>query len=50
MSQGSLSKNVEAQSSWTKAPMASRWTGTQRANPDIVRYNEVLPQEAQRPS
>lgn len=48
--QGILFRNVQSQSSWTKASMASLWTGTLPANTGIVRYNDVLPQEATLPA
>lgn len=50
VSQGILFKNVEAQSSWTKASMASIWTGSLPANTGVVRYNDVLPEEAKMPA
>ena len=42
--------NVESQSSWTKASMASLWTGTFPVNNGINRYNDVLPEEALLPA
>lgn len=49
-SQGVVFKNVIAQSSWTKASMASMWTGTLPANNGVVRFNHVLPKEALLPA
>ena len=38
--------NVEAQSSWTKASMASLWTGLFPQRSGILRYDDGLPSEA----
>lgn len=50
VSQGILFKNVQAQSSWTKASMASIWTGRLPANTAILRYDDALPEEAKLPA
>ncbi len=39
-----------AQASWTKASMASLWTGLYPARTGITRYNHVLPDEAMMPA
>jgi arylsulfatase A-like enzyme len=47
---GILFKHVVSQSSWTKASMASMWTGTWPAKNGVLRYDHVLPQEALMPA
>jgi len=47
---GIVFRNVLSQSSWTKASMASIWTGTYPANNGVVRFNHVLPVEAVLPA
>ncbi len=49
-SRGVRFDNALAQSSWTKASMASLWTATYPANNGIVRYNDVMPEEAVLPA
>ncbi|MDJ0849240.1 MAG: sulfatase [Myxococcota bacterium] len=49
-SSGILFQNALAQSSWTKTSMASIWTGTYPANNGIIRYNDVMPEEARMPA
>jgi len=39
-----------AQSSWTKASMASLWTGTYPVRTGILRFNDALPDEAVMPA
>ena len=39
-----------AQSSWTKASMASLWTGLYPARTGITRFNHVVPEEARMPA
>jgi arylsulfatase A-like enzyme len=48
--EGVLFRNVVSQSSWTKASMASIWTGTLPTNNKVVRYDHVLPEEATLPA
>jgi arylsulfatase A-like enzyme len=47
---GVVFRRVVAQSSWTKASMASLWTGTFPSNHGILRYNHALPEEAVLPA
>jgi hypothetical protein len=42
--------DVVAQSTWTKASMASLWTGTYPNNHEILRFNDVMPPEALMPA
>ncbi len=42
--------DVIAQSTWTKASMASLWTGAYPANHEILRFNRVMPPEALMPA
>ncbi len=49
-SRGVVFQNAMAQSSWTKTSMASIWTGTYPANNGIIRYNDVMPEEARMPA
>ncbi len=49
-SQGIVLQRVVSQSSWTKASMASLWTGTNPASNGILRYNHVIPDEAVLPA
>jgi arylsulfatase A-like enzyme len=49
-SHGILFRHVLAQSTWTKASMASIWTSTYPANNGVVRFNHVMPQEALLPA
>jgi arylsulfatase A-like enzyme len=42
--------DVIAQSTWTKASMASLWTGAYPANHGILRFNHVMPDEALMPA
>lgn len=49
-SQGIVLRNVVSQSSWTKASMASLWTGSNPASNGIIRYNHVIPEEAVLPA
>ena len=42
--------NVEAQSSWTKASMASMWTGMYPERTGIQRFFHAMPQEAKLPA
>jgi arylsulfatase A-like enzyme len=39
-----------AQSSWTKASMASLWTGLYPARGGVTRFDQVIPEEAQLPA
>jgi arylsulfatase A-like enzyme len=41
---------VESQSSWTKASMASLWTGKYPQRTGILRYNHAMPEEALLPA
>jgi arylsulfatase A-like enzyme len=47
---GILFRNVFAQSSWTKTSMASLWTGTSPLNHGILRFEDVLPEQAVLPA
>ena len=38
--------DVISQSAWTKASMASMWTSTYPSNNQILRFNDVIPDEA----
>jgi arylsulfatase A-like enzyme len=49
-SQGVVFADVIAQSSWTKTSMASLWTGTYPVNHGIVRFGDVIPEEAVLPA
>jgi hypothetical protein len=42
--------DVISQSTWTKASMASLWTGAYPANHEILRFNHVMPEEAVMPA
>ena len=42
--------DVISQSTWTKASMASLWTGAYPANHEILRFNHVMPDEALMPA
>ena len=42
--------NVESQSSWTKASMASMWTGMYPERTGVQRFFHALPEEAQLPA
>jgi arylsulfatase A-like enzyme len=47
---GVVFENVLAQSTWTKASMASLWTATHPVRNGILRYDHVLPEEAVMPA
>src|SRR5262245_7969895 len=47
---GILFEQVPSQSSWTKTSMASMWTATYPLHNGVVRYNHVLPPEADLPA
>jgi arylsulfatase A-like enzyme len=47
---GIVFRHVLSQSSWTKSSMASLWTGTYPVRNGILRYNQVLPDEAVLPA
>jgi arylsulfatase A-like enzyme len=47
---GILFRHVIAQSSWTKTSMASLWTGTHPARTGVLRFDQVLPDEAVMPA
>ncbi len=49
-SQGIVLERVVSQSSWTKASMASLWTGSYPASNGIIRYNHAIPDEAVLPA
>jgi len=49
-SKGIRFANVEAQSSWTKASMASLWTGMYPERTGIQRFFHAMPQEATMPA
>ena len=43
-------EQVESQSSWTKASMASLWTGLLPAQTGVLRFSHALPEEVKLPS
>ncbi len=43
---GIIFKHVYSQSSWTKSSMASIWTGTYPAKNGVLRFDQVIPEEA----
>lgn len=43
-------EHVESQSSWTKASMASLWTGLLPAQTGVLRFSHALPEEAKLPA
>lgn len=47
---GVVFENVIAQSTWTKTSMASLWTATHPVRNGILRYDQVLPDEAVMPA
>ena len=47
---GIVFRHVYSQSSWTKASMASIWTGTYPAKNGVLRYDQALPEEATLPA
>jgi arylsulfatase A-like enzyme len=47
---GIVFRNVYSQSSWTKTSMASLWTGTYPAKNGVLRFDQVLPDEATLPA
>lgn len=47
---GILFTKVESQSSWTKASMASLWTGIYPQGTGVLRYSHVLPDDAVMPA
>jgi len=47
---GIVFRHVYSQSSWTKSSMASIWTGTYPAKNGVLRYDQVLPEEALLPA
>lgn len=49
-SHGILFRNVESQSSWTKASMASMWTGMYPQRTGVHRYPHAVPEEALLPA
>jgi len=49
-SRGILFQNVESQSSWTKASMASMWTGLYPERVGVKRFFHALPTEAKLPA
>ena len=49
-SRGVRFANTQAQSSWTKASMASLWTSLYPARAGVTRHNDVAPEEARMPA
>jgi arylsulfatase A-like enzyme len=47
---GIVFEHTVAQSSWTKASMASLWTATNPVRNDILRFNQTLPAEVEFPA
>ena len=47
---GIMFRHVYSQSSWTKTSMASIWTGTYPASNGVLRYDQVMPDEATLPA